>query len=65
MVKIFNVYSLRLMNYLEEKGFKLLGTKVCEEDNKKIIFKYEDTEELRNVVKEYTNSWVNKFNEGK
>ena len=56
MVKIFNVYSLRLMNYLEEKGFKLLGTKVCEEDNKKIIFKYEDTEELRNVVKEYTNS---------
>ena len=65
MVKIFNVYSLRLMNYLEEKGFKLLGTKVCEEDNKKSIFKYEDTEELRNVVKEYTNSWVNKFNEGK
>ena len=44
------------MNYLEEKGFKLLGTKVCEEDNKKSIFKYEDTEELRNVVKEYTNS---------
>ena len=53
-MKIFNVYSLRLMNYLEEKGFKLLGTKVCEEDNKRIIFKFEDSDKLRAVVKEYT-----------
>lgn len=64
-MKIFNVYSLRLMNYLEEKGFRLLGTKVCEEDNKRIIFKFEDSDKLRAVVKEYTSGWIKKFNEGR
>lgn len=63
--KIFNVYSFRLMRYLDGKGFKFVGTKQCEEDRDRTIFRYEDSEELREEVRRYTEHWKNVFKEGK
>ena len=64
MRKTFNVYSYKLMRYLEDNGFRFIGTKVCEEDSKRIIFWFEDSEELRTCVKRYTDGWIRKFNSG-
>ena len=63
-IATFNVFSFKLMKYLDERGFKFIGTKQMSEDPSKTIFWYKDSPEIRKAVKDYTSSWTDKFNKG-
>ena len=55
-IATFNVFSFKLMKYLDERGFKFIGTKQMSEDQSKTIFWYKDSPEIRRAVKDYTSS---------
>lgn len=51
---LYSVYSLKLAKYLFKLGFELIATKQMEEAPAKTIFRFEDTEEIRKAVDDYT-----------
>lgn len=54
MKELYNCYSLKLAKYLIKKGWELIAAKACEENPSKVIFRFEDSPELREDVKNYS-----------
>lgn len=51
--KYYRCYRMRLMSYLTSKGFKFLWTEPDLKNSKYILWIYEDTPELRQVLDVY------------
>lgn len=54
--KPYIVYSHKLMRYLGEKGFTPFATSPNTKYPTKIVFIYDNTEELLNTIEEYLNN---------
>lgn len=52
---MYIIRTLKLKNYLDSKGFKPEGSMPNKDIPKFLVWLYQDTEELREVVKEYSN----------
>lgn len=50
------IFSTNLMKYLQSRGFDFYATRPAREDNSKILFFYDDSEELREAMSDYKNS---------
>ena len=51
--KPYIVYSYKLMRYLEEKGFKPFTTTQNKKFPDKVVFIYNNTDELLNEIEKY------------
>lgn len=52
--KNYVIRSIGMMNYLYSKGFRMVKIEKCRENPDFNVFIFEDTDELRLCMKEYT-----------
>lgn len=52
---MYIIRTLKLKKYLESKGFKVEGTVPNKDIPNFIVWLFENTEELREAIKEYSN----------
>ena len=53
-MKIFKCYSSKLAGYLRQNGFEIIGKEVNLKKPQFDVFLFEDTEELRRLMAEYS-----------
>ena len=53
MRELYSVYSLKLAEYLIRHGFDIVSARPFQEDNRKVIFRFEITNELFEAIDTY------------
>ena len=52
-MRYFRCYTLRLANYLINKGYWIIGFEPNQMDSRKEVYLFPDTEEIRRLVDKY------------